>query len=67
MADTVASQNGGGGDLLNGLFGVANTVATGYFAEQVAKSALKAPPANTAIVVGGLVVVAVLIFVLVKK
>lgn len=72
MADTIAAQQNGGNDfnvngLMGNIFGTANTAITGYFASQAAKSALKAPPANTAIVVGGVVVVALLIFMVLKK
>jgi hypothetical protein len=49
-----------------GLFSLGNTIATGYFASQATKNALKAPPANTAIVVGGLVAVAVVLLVAFK-
>lgn len=72
MADTIANQQNGGNNfdvnaLTANIFGTANTAITGYFASQAAKSALKAPAGNTAIVVGGVVVIAVLIFMVVKR
>lgn len=70
MADTVANQQSSGNDFSNvfsGLVDLGKTGLTAYFADDAAKAALKAPPANTLIVVGGLVVVAIVIFMVMKK
>lgn len=67
-----ANQQSGGNDfnvnnMVTGLFGVADVVATGYFAEQTAKSALKAPPVNTAILIGGGVLVVFMVLMFMRK
>lgn len=53
-------------NFVNDASGVVKTLGTAYFAEETAKNALKAPAANTALVVGGVVVVAVLIYLVLK-
>lgn len=71
MADSIVNQQAGSNDLnpnvlVQGIFDTAKVGLTGYFSAETAKAALKAPTANTALLIGGVVVVAVLIFLVVK-
>lgn len=69
---TVVNQQNGGNDFdINKAFGegidLAKTGVTAYFSAQAAKAALKAPAANTGILVGGLVIGGILLVILLKK
>lgn len=68
MADTISSNGTSSNtfDWGQGIFSLGSTIATGYFASQATKNALKAPPANTALVVGGVVALAVIVLIAFK-
>lgn len=71
MADTTVNAMGGGtafniNSFDSGLFNLAGVVSTGYFSEQTALAALKAPSATVFILIGGVVVVALLVYMTMK-
>jgi hypothetical protein len=53
-------------NMVNGIFGLGKVAVTGYFAEETAKNALQAPTSNTAIVIGGIVLVGVLLVIMLR-
>jgi len=66
--DTVApNQNSTGLALINGSFGLGQTALAGYFGSQTAKSLAKAPAQNTGIIVGGLVAIALIVLIALKR
>jgi hypothetical protein len=68
MADTnSATQNSSGLAIINGSFGLGQTALAGYFGSQTAKSLAKAPAQNTGIIVGGLVAIALIVLIALKK
>jgi hypothetical protein len=68
MADTnTATQNSAGIELIRGGFGLGQTALAGYFGSQTAKSLAKAPAQNTGIIVGGLVAIALIVLIAIKR
>lgn len=71
MADTVVSQQGGGTDLnpnllTSEIFKTIDTGLVSYFTFQTAKAGLNSNPQNVLIIVGGLAVLGVLAYLVLK-